>query len=82
MARKKTVEASLPAPRPPSGGLLPRGKAAVAAGGILAAAGFLLLSRADPLGRNAAAALSPWLILGGYAAVAWGLFQVPPRPRP
>lgn len=38
------------------------------------ALGFLVLSRADALGRNWAAGLSPFLILGGYVLIGVGVF--------
>lgn len=53
------------------------------------AAGFLVLSKADPMGRNWAGSLSPFLILGGYALVGLGVFwregetpSAPPAVRP
>lgn len=78
---KKTRKEKVPAPPPPSEALSPRGKVLVMAGGALVLAGFLVLSRADALGRNWAASLSPFLILGGYAAIGVGLF-LPPAPPP
>ena len=78
---KKTVKEKAPAPPPPSAALSPVGKRLVAAGGALVILGFAVLSRADALGRNWAASLSPFLILGGYAAVGIGLF-LPPAPPP
>ena len=78
---KKTFKEKAPAPPPPSAALSPRGKKLVQAGGILVILGFVVLSRADSLGRNWAASLSPFLILGGYAAVGIGLF-LPPAPPP
>ena len=57
------------------------GKKTVAAGVVLAAAGFAVLTQADSMGRNWAASLSPFLILGGYALMGWGIFRDdPPRP--
>jgi hypothetical protein len=78
---KKTVKEKVPAPPPPSEVLSPRGKTLVMAGGALVLLGFIVLSRADSLGRNWAASLSPFLILGGYAAIGIGLF-LPPAPPP
>jgi hypothetical protein len=78
---KKTIKEKVPAPPPPSAALNPLGKKLVTAGGILAVLGFLVLSRADSLGRNWAASLSPFLILGGYAVIGIGLF-LPPAPPP
>lgn len=76
---KKTVKEKVPAPPPPSAALNPLGKKLVWAGGILVVLGFAVLSRADALGRNWAASISPFLILGGYAAIGIGLF-LPPQP--
>lgn len=78
---KKTFKEKLPAPPPPSAALNPLGKKLLWAGGTLVLLGFAVLSRADALGRNWAASLSPFLILGGYAAVGIGLF-LPPAPPP
>lgn len=52
----------------------------IAAGVVLILLGFFVLSRADPMGRNWAAHLSPFLLLGGYAVVALGIFlpETPP----
>lgn len=57
------------------------GKKTIAAGVVLAAAGFLVLTRADSMGRNWAASLSPFLILGGYALMGWGIFRDDPSPE-
>ena len=78
---KKTFKEKVPAPPPPSAALNPLGKKLVLAGGSLVVLGFAVLSRADSLGRNWAASLSPFLILGGYAAIGVGLF-LPPAPPP
>ena len=43
--------------------------------------GFAALSRADAMGRNWAANLAPFLILGGYAAIGIGLY-LPPESLP
>ena len=51
------------------------GKKTIAGGVLLAAVGFLVLTRADSMGRNWAASLSPFLILGGYALMGWGIFR-------
>jgi hypothetical protein len=82
MARsKKTLKEKVPAPPPPSASLSSQGKRMVLAGGSLVLIGFAVLSRADALGRNWAASLSPFLILGGYAVIGVGLF-LPPAPPP
>jgi hypothetical protein len=78
---KKTIKEKVPAPPPPSAGLNPLGKKLVVAGGALVVIGFAVLSRADSMGRNWAASLSPFLILGGYAVIGVGLF-LPPAPPP
>lgn len=57
------------------------GKKTIAGGVVLAAAGFLVLTRADSMGRNWAASLSPFLILGGYALMGWGIFRDDPAPE-
>lgn len=82
MAKKnKTTKEKAPAPPPPSEILSSRGKTLVAAGGVLVLIGFAVLSRADAMGRNWAASLAPFLILGGYASIGVGLF-LPPEPPP
>lgn len=69
------------------------GKKTIAAGAVLCAAGFAVLTKADAMGRNWAASLSPFLILGGYAVMGWGIFRddapapppmltLPPSPAP
>lgn len=78
---KKTFKEKVPAPPPPSAALSPVGKRLVMAGGTLVLLGFGVLSRADAMGRNWASSLSPFLILGGYAAIGIGLF-LPPAPPP
>lgn len=79
---KKTQKEKVPAPPPPSEALSSRGKALIAAGGASVLLGFAVLSRADALGRNWAATLAPFLLLGGYAAIGVGLFLPPDSPPP
>lgn len=67
-----------PAPPEP---LLSRGKTLVAVGGGLIVCGFVVLAFADPVGRNLAASVSPFLLIFGYAAVGLGLF-LPPVDEP
>lgn len=50
------------------------------AGGTLVVAGFALLAYADPMGRNLPALVSPFLLIGGYAAIGAGLFIPSPSP--
>lgn len=71
---KKTMKIDVPAPSPASEALSSVGKILVGAGGISVLLGFIVLSHADPLGANLAASTSPFLILGGYAAIGVGLF--------
>ena len=78
---KKTMKPNVPAPPSPSEGIPFQGKALVGVGGVVVCLGFAVLSQADPLGRNWAACLAPFLILGGYAAIGAGLF-LPPDPPP
>lgn len=81
MAKKKTHKEKVPAPPPPSENLSSRGKLLIKAGGASVLLGFVVLSRADSMGRNWASSLAPFLILGGYAAVGVGLY-LPPDSRP
>lgn len=77
---KKTVKRNAPAPPPPSESLSLGGKRLVAVGGATVLLGFLVLSRADAMGRNWASVLAPFLILGGYAAIGVGLSLPPDTP--
>lgn len=79
---KNTKKAPLPAPPPPTAPMSPRGKAFVGAGGALVVAGFVVLTFADPLGRNWASVVSPFLLLSGYGLIAFGLFLPPAPPAP
>lgn len=83
MARNKnTTKKDRPAAPLPYEPLSSRGKLLIGAGGALVIAGFVLLSFADAMGRNLPALLSPFLLIGGYAAIGVGLFlpSVPPAP--
>ena len=51
----------------------------IGAGTLCVLVGFFVLSLADPMGKNWAASLAPFLILGGYALIGFGLF-LPPSP--
>jgi hypothetical protein len=55
-----------------------RGIKVIFAGAVILAAGFFILSKTDPAGQNWASKLSPFLILGGYAAIGAGIL-VPER---
>ncbi|MBI3296661.1 MAG: hypothetical protein HYZ75_00750 [Elusimicrobia bacterium] len=74
--RQKTTGGEAPAISAVDGGegISSRGKKVIAGGMVLVAVGFMVLTKADPMGRNWAASLSPFLILGGYACVGWGIF--------
>ena len=65
-----------------SGGGKEAGKLLAGVGGALVIAGFVLLSFADAQGRNLAAMVSPFLLIGGYAAIGVGLFLPPAPPLP
>lgn len=51
-----------------------RGKKVIAIGVGILAAGFILITYTDPMGRNWASVLAPFLIVGGYIAVGIGIF--------
>lgn len=76
---KNTVKKDAPAPSLPSEALSSRGKVLVGAGGALVIAGFVVLSFADAMGRNLPALVSPFLLIGGYAAIGLGLFLPPEK---
>jgi len=78
---KKTMKPDHPAAPLPTEPISPVGKRLIAAGAALVVLGFVVLSFADPLGKNAASVLSPFLLLGGYAAIGLGLF-LPSAPEP
>ncbi|MBI2387756.1 MAG: hypothetical protein HYV14_17350 [Elusimicrobia bacterium] len=79
---KNTMKKDRPAPPLPSEPLSPHGKLLAGAGGVLVIAGFVLLSFADAQGRNLPAMASPFLLIGGYAAIGVGLFLPPVPPLP
>jgi hypothetical protein len=76
---KNTVKKAHPAPPLPSERLSPQGKLLAGVGGALVVVGFILLSFADAQGRNLYAMVSPFFLIGGYAAIGVGLF-LPPAP--
>ena len=57
----------------PFAGVSKRGWKVVGAGIGLVALGFGVLSLTDPEGQNWASNLSPFLLLGGYAAIGLGI---------
>ena len=79
---KNTTKKDAPAAPLPTEALSPRGKLIVGVGGALVVAGFVVLSFADALGRNLPALVSPFLLIGGYAAIGAGLFLPPAPPAP
>ncbi len=79
---KNTMKGKVQEQTPPSSPLDSRGKAFVGAGGALVVAGFVLLSFADATGKNLPSLVSPFLLLGGYAAIGVGLFLPPVPPTP
>jgi hypothetical protein len=79
---KRTFPQPAPPSTVPSERLSCRGKTAMAAGIGTLAAGFIVLSFADPMGRNWASVLAPYLILGGYALVGAGIFLPDGRREP
>ena len=81
MARNKnTMKKDAPAPSLSYEPVSSLGKRVAAAGGALVLAGFALLAFADPMGRNLPAMISPFLLIGGYAAIGAGLFLPPAFP--
>lgn len=82
MKKKNTMKKDRPASPLPSEPLSAAGQRLIWAGGALVIAGFVLLSFADALGRNLPALVSPFLLIGGYAAIGVGLFLPPAPPLP
>jgi len=76
---KNTMKKDVPAPSLPYEPLSYRGKVLAGVGGALVVAGFVLLSFADSMGRNLPATLSPFFLIGGYAAIGVGLFLPPEK---
>ena len=71
---KNTMKKNPPAPPLPYEPVSSRGQKIAWAGGALVVAGFVLLSFADVRGRNLPSVISPFLLVGGYTAIAAGLF--------
>lgn len=86
MGKKHKKPVPLPQPAAPSEGpaepISSRGKGTVGIAIGTLAAGFVVLSFADPMGRNWAAHLAPFLILGGYALAGIGIFLPSQAPFP
>ncbi|MBI3551465.1 MAG: hypothetical protein HY077_03020 [Elusimicrobia bacterium] len=51
-----------------------RGKKVIAIGAAILVFGFFAISFTDPMGRNWASVLAPFLILGGYVLIGGGIF--------
>ncbi len=77
---KNTIKKDARAVPLPTEALSPRARLIVGVGGALVVAGFVVLSFADALGRNLPAMVSPFLLIGGYAAIGAGLFLPPASP--
>ncbi|MBN1823165.1 MAG: hypothetical protein JW803_02475 [Endomicrobiales bacterium] len=60
-------------------GISATGKKVIAAGILVAVAGYFVLTKTDPAGQNWASTLSPFLILGGYVLIGAGII-VPEKP--
>jgi hypothetical protein len=58
-----------------------RGWRFIGAGAGVATAGYLLLFLADPAGKNWASAVSPAIIIAGYAIIGIGTVLPASRPR-
>ena len=70
----------MPVPPVAEGGISTTGKKVIAAGIVLLIAGFYILTKTDPMGQNWASTLSPFLILGGYAAIGIGIILPDRKP--
>lgn len=69
MAKKKPAAAS----EAPGDGISSLGFRVIGAGAAFVVAGFVVLWFSDPLGRNWASHLSPFLIIGGYVTIGLGI---------
>ena len=63
-------------------GISKRGWKTLLAGIATSAFGFYVLSLTDPAGQNWASNLCPFLILGGYAAIAIGILLPDKKEEP
>ncbi len=55
-----------------------RGWKMIGVGISLLVGGFVLLSFTDPRGQNIPSQLSPFIIIGGYALIGWGIISKDP----
>ena len=82
--KKKVVEAKVVTPplaSPASSPLISkRGWRIIGFGVVSVVLGFIVLTLTDPQGQNFASTLSPFLILGGYATVGFGIIAKDPAP--
>jgi len=74
MAKKKPLKSPVAPSAAPVETISRRGWKTIAGGVACVIVGFAVLTRADPFGRNWAASLCPFLILGGYALMGLGIF--------
>jgi hypothetical protein len=72
--KKKGLKDADPSLREEGGeSITSRGWKVVGAGVLILALGFFVLTYTDPLGKNWASKLSPFLILGAYGIIAAGI---------
>lgn len=71
LGKKEPLSPSVPKVK--LGGISKRGWKTIGCGIGTAALGFYILTFTDPAGQNWASNLSPFVILGGYAAIAVGI---------
>lgn len=55
-----------------------RGWKVIGVGLLVAAVGYIVLSFTDSRGQNLASSLSPFLIIGGYAIIGFGIIAKDP----
>ena len=86
--RQEEVQIQVPSIAAEGGGetFSSRGKKTIGVGIGLLVLGFILLRFTDPAGRNWASTLSPFIILGAYGVIAFGIFlpgsEEPPQSPP
>jgi hypothetical protein len=62
-----------PSPAARLAGISKTGKKIILGGVGVLVIGYFILSKTDPTGQNWASVLSPFIILGGYAAIGIGI---------
>ena len=62
-------------------GISKRGIKAIFSGLFVLLAGFLLLTKTDPMGQNFASDISPFLIIGGYIIIGMGIILPEKNPE-